>query len=239
MIEQNRLLAEIARTGDPSTPVPTCPRWTLRQLVAHVGRGDRWAAIMIRERSTSPLDIRTVPDGKPADGDAVEWLQAGARMLIDAVGTAGPDAPVWTFTGPKPAAWWIRRRLHESTVHRADAAHAVGVDYALEPELAADGVSEYLDLVAVRPAAAGPAPLDPGVTLHLHATDDGLGTAGEWVVRGGDAGVGWEHGHVKATTAVRGSATDLLLGLLRREPIAVEILGDDRVWTTWHERTAF
>ena len=37
-------LAEIAATADPATQVPTCPDWTLRQLITHVGRAHRWAA---------------------------------------------------------------------------------------------------------------------------------------------------------------------------------------------------
>jgi hypothetical protein len=52
LIEQNRLLADVLLAADPATPVPTCPGWTLLQLLRHVGRGDRWAAQIIRERAT-------------------------------------------------------------------------------------------------------------------------------------------------------------------------------------------
>ena len=37
-------LAEILAEHDQSLPIPTCPEWTLRQLVTHVGRAQRWAA---------------------------------------------------------------------------------------------------------------------------------------------------------------------------------------------------
>jgi hypothetical protein len=47
MIEQNRMLGELLRGADWSVPVPTCPGWTLLQLLRHVGRGDRWAAQII------------------------------------------------------------------------------------------------------------------------------------------------------------------------------------------------
>ncbi len=53
LIEQNRLLAQLYRTADPEIEVPTCPGWTVRKLVTHVGRGDRWAATIVRERSSS------------------------------------------------------------------------------------------------------------------------------------------------------------------------------------------
>jgi uncharacterized protein (TIGR03083 family) len=237
LVEQNRLLAELTREAAPDTAVPTCPGWTLQQLVRHVGRGDRWAATIVRTGEF--VDPREVTGGKPGD-DVTGWLHESPRTLLDAVAESGPDVPVWTFLGPRPAAWWIRRRLHESTVHRADAALALGVDYAIEPALAADGVSEYLTLVAARPAGDGP-PLAAGTTLHLHATDDGLGAAGEWLVRGTDSGgIAWEHGHGKGAAAVRGPAADLLLAVHRRIPAsAVQVLGDAAVFDTWLEGTVF
>lgn len=233
LIDQNALFAQLV-TGDLTLEVPTCPGWTLRQLATHVGRGDRWAATIVRERSPDPVDPRTVADGRPPEAGVAEWLHGGVRALLDAVTQTGPDEPVWTFTGPQPATWWVRRRLHEVAVHRADAALALGREYGVEPALAADGLSEWLGLVAARSA-----PLPEGSTLHLHATDEGLGSAGEWLLRGGER-LTWEHGHGKGDAAVRGPARDLLLAALRRLPAdAVEVLGDAGVWRRWLERTPF
>ncbi|GAA0943447.1 maleylpyruvate isomerase family mycothiol-dependent enzyme [Pseudonocardia zijingensis] len=239
-LEENRRLGTLLAPADPETPVPTCPGWVLRQLLTHVGRGDRWAAMIVRERSNERIDQRAVPDGKPS-GDPIAWLADSARMLVDTV-AADPDVPVWTFTGPKPAAWWVRRRLHEATVHRADAAIALGVPFVIEPELAADGVSEWLDILTSRRVPeAGPA-LPAGATLHLHATDDGLGADGEWLVRSQDGRVAWEHGHAKGSVAVRGSAAALLQAVLGRIPPddpRLQVFGDAAAWRTWLERTPF
>ena len=71
--------------------------------------------------------------------------------MIDAVDHVGADARVWTFTGPKPAGWWIRRRVHETTVHRADAELALGGEFELPSELAADGISEWIELIRAGP----------------------------------------------------------------------------------------
>jgi uncharacterized protein (TIGR03083 family) len=200
--------------------------------------------MIVRDRADERVDMRAVPGGKPpADVDAaVGWLAESPRLLLDAVAGTGPDVPVWTFTGPRPAAWWVRRRLHESVVHRADAAIALGVPYEVEPELAADGVSEWLDVLAARPVPEDGPALPDGATLHLHATDDGLGAAGEWLVRPEDGRVAWEHGHGKGAVAVRGSAADLLLALLRRiaaDDPRLQVLGDAGAWRTWLARTPF
>ncbi|WP_196766152.1 maleylpyruvate isomerase N-terminal domain-containing protein, partial [Mycobacterium avium] len=64
-LDENRAFAELFRDADESMPVPTCPDWTLRQLFRHVGRGDRWAAQIVRDRLDSYLDPRMVEGGKP------------------------------------------------------------------------------------------------------------------------------------------------------------------------------
>lgn len=241
-LEQSALLGQLAATADPSTPVPSCPDWTLRQLLTHVGRGDRWAAMIVGERAQAYVDVRTVPDGKPPEDPAAvaDWLAEGARLLIAALEGVGPDALVWSFVGPVPASWWVRRRLHESVVHRADAALALGVPFTVPAEVAADGVSEWLELLTARPA--DPPLLPAGTTMHLHATDDDLGTGGEWMIAGGDARIGWEHGHGKGTVAVRGTAADLLLAMLRRIPAddaRLQVLGEAGVLAGWLARTGF
>jgi uncharacterized protein (TIGR03083 family) len=237
LVEQGRLLGDVMRVADPATPVPTCPGWVLRQLLAHVGRGDRWAAEIVR--TGGPVDTRSVADGRAPDDPARagDWLRAGAELLIAAAAT-DPAKPVWTFLGPRPAAWWVRRRLHESTLHRADAAIALGAPYEVEPALAADGIDEFLDLHAARETPV----LAEGASLHLHATDPDLGSAGEWVLRGRATGFTWAHGHEKADAAVRGRARDLLLGATRRLPAddpALDVVGDAGVWARFVEHAAF
>lgn len=245
LLDENRAFGELIRGGDPSTPVPTCPEWNLRQLFRHLGRGHRWAAQIITDRVEHALDPRTVTGGKPPEDpdEAITWLHEGAQRVIDAVEQVGADTPVWTFLGPRPANWWIRRRLHEATVHRADAALALGRTYTLAPELAADGISEWLDLITARAGSDGmPLPLADGQTVHLHATDAGLGEAGEWTISTNGSGLTWSHEHGKGAVALRGGATDLLLSILGRVPAAdteIAVFGDARVWQHWLDHTPF
>jgi uncharacterized protein (TIGR03083 family) len=140
LIAENAAFAGLLRDADLSIQVPTCPEWTLEQLMRHIGRGDRWSAQIVAEKLTEPLDPRTVAGGKPPAGrdNETTWLTDGVRALIDAVEETGPQTPVWTFLGMRPAEWWIRRRLHD-------------------PAAAVDGITEYLERVMIRAAENDPA----------------------------------------------------------------------------------
>lgn len=242
-LEENRAFSELFRDADQSRPVPTCPGWTLGQLLRHVGRGDRWAAQIVRDRLEEFLDPRSVEGGKPPPepADAISWLHGGAQRLVDAVELTGVETPVWTFLGARPANWWIRRRLHEVAVHRADAAIALGAEFTLNADVAADAITEWLERVAIQAGGEGAAlPLEAGNTLHLHATDPGLGEAGEWTIGVDGSRITWSHEHGKGTAALRGGATELLLAILRRVPLAdtgIELFGDEGVWQNWLDRT--
>ncbi|WP_157474587.1 maleylpyruvate isomerase family mycothiol-dependent enzyme [Parafrankia sp. EUN1f] len=240
LLTETDLLADLYRDRDPTTPVPTCPGWTLAQLVAHVGGAHRWTATMVTHRSTENIDYATVPDvRRPHDQQAaVEWLRDSARQIITAVDATGAEVPVWTpFAGLRPAQWWIRRRLHEVTGHRADALLALGRDVVMAPAVAADGLSELLDLIASG-APWFATPLDDENTLTLTATD----TAAGWsITRSGDT-VTWTGVPAAATVTVSGAAVDLYLLALRRISAAdtrLTVSGDPKVLDTWLDRTAF
>ncbi|OBK72002.1 maleylpyruvate isomerase family mycothiol-dependent enzyme [Mycobacterium sp. 1274761.0] len=243
LLDETAAFGELIRAADPDTPVPTCPEWTLKQLFRHVGRGNRWAAQIVADRRSDPLDPREVPDGKPPEDReaAVDWLNAGARLIVDSVDAVGADTSVWTFIGPRRADWWIRRRVHETTVHRADAAIALGADFRLAPEVAADGIDEWLERIVVQ-SSRDSSPLAEGQALHLHATDGDLGEAGEWSIAGTADGITFSHEHGKGDAALRGPATDLLLAVVRRRSAAeagIEVFGDTAVWDAWLDRTPF
>lgn len=239
-------LVAAAAEADPGRPLPTCPEWTMVDLIGHVGRGHRWATEIIERRATGPVPMIEVevPDGTDAWS---AWLVTGARRLADAVGECGPQAAVWTWTADGTAGFWLRRMMHDELVHRFDAEFALGRDGSVAPDLAADGVSDLLVSIATLSPPDVTYPIFAGLcgtgeTLHFHATDPGLDGSGEWIARRTPAGVVWEHGHARADVAVRGPAQQLLLVLNRRiTPAAadVEVLGDAKLFTHWIEHSAF
>ncbi|WP_307874616.1 maleylpyruvate isomerase family mycothiol-dependent enzyme [Frankia nepalensis] len=240
LLTETDLLADLYRDCDPTTPVPTCPGWTLATLVAHVGGAHRWTATLVTRRSTENIDFAGVPDvRRPREQQAAaEWLRDSARQIITAVGATGSDVPVWTpFGVPRPAEWWIRRRLHESTGHRADALLALGREVVMAPAIATDGLSELLDLIAIG-SPWFETPLEDGNTLTLTATDsDAI-----WSVTRSGGTVAWTGVPAAATVTVSGAAVDLYLLALRRisaDNTRLAISGDPKVLDTWLDRTAF
>ncbi|MGH3918160.1 MAG: maleylpyruvate isomerase family mycothiol-dependent enzyme [Pseudonocardiaceae bacterium] len=245
---QSALFAEALTGADLQQRVPTCPDWTLHQLAEHVGQAHRWVTAIVARRCTSlPEPGEVVVTAAPEDpAGLVTWLRAGAGELVDAIRATGPQTPVWSWADDHSAGFWARRMAHETAVHRADLELALGREFALEPELAADAISEWLSLLSLPQAVEYRPELAElrgnGEILHLHSTDPGLGEAGEWIVRRTPSGPVWEHGHSKGAVAVRGAVVDLLLVLLRRVPAGqapIEVLGDAAVLAHWLEHTRF
>ena len=144
----------------------------------------------------------------------------------------------------RPASFWARRMTHETAVHRADGQLAAGAAPVIEPDIAADGIDEWLTFVTVPDPGREDtrlAGLRPGQSLHVHAGDVPSGQ-GEWLVSHGADGIGVRREHGKGDAALRGPASGLLLVLTRRlipEQAGVEVLGDPAVFRGWLAATPF
>jgi hypothetical protein len=107
-------------------------------------------------------------------------------------------------------------------VHRWDAELTAGAPTPLDAVLAADGIDEWLGILAVRGVGAL-AEGEPETTVHLHCTD----VDGEWLVRRSPDGLDIERAHAKGDVAARATASDLDLYLWGRIPVdALELFGD-------------
>lgn len=131
-------------------PVPTCPGWTVLDLVAHQGMVHRWAASHL---SGVPIeDTAALEREGRSSADVLGWFDEGATALLQAVVDAPDALQAFVFLKDAPAAriFWTRRQCHETTIHAVDAlsarlGRAAGADETwIRPEIAVDGIDELL-----------------------------------------------------------------------------------------------
>lgn len=221
-------MADLGR-GDLAAPVPTCPDWTLGDLLLHTGQVHRWQTEAARH-DHGELPGERSHSRRPADGQSLaEWFQEGVDLAVATMSTVDASEKRWTWFPPdQTAGWYFRRITQETLVHRIDAELTAGDLTDVDPELAADGIAEMCEMFM--PAASGQPIGGGGETLHLHATD----ADSEWLLTLQADHVDVERGHAKGDAAIRGSARDVLLMTWGREPIgSVEIFGDESVVATF------
>jgi len=205
--------------------VPSCPGWTMADLVAHVGN----FYAMWDEVATTPDFDPEASERPPRVGDdeLIDWFSAIERSCTDALREVGDlDAPLWNWSGRDQTLGWIARRMAEEVaIHAWDAAGTVGQPAPVPAPVAIEGVDEFFDVFA--PLFAPSLEL-PATTVHLHATDDlDDEGSGEWLIRAAPGSVECEHGHAKGDVAVRAPASDLFLMCWgRKEPDELEVFGD-------------
>ncbi|WP_369249483.1 maleylpyruvate isomerase family mycothiol-dependent enzyme [Streptomyces sp. R41] len=250
---QVRQLRDVVAAGaaDLSATVPTCPEWSLEQLVRHTGGALRWVEFIVRTRAQENVPEDRIPlvGGPEAEGDPAAldaWLAETGEMLVGTLREAGPDTRVWAWAGVLNSGFWARRMTHELAIHRADATLAAGLPYEVDADVAADAIDEWLGIVEfvqrTQPHDAAAELRGPGRSIHLHATDTTPELNAEWVVELTEKGVAWRRGHEKATVALRGPLTDVLLGFYRRLPLdggQLEVLGERELLDFWLQRATF
>ncbi|MET7714794.1 maleylpyruvate isomerase family mycothiol-dependent enzyme [Streptomyces sp. NPDC005407] len=250
IVTQTDLLRSRIDGADLTAPVPSCPGWNLGQLLRHLGGGHRWVETIVRTRATAPPSDERLRDlsGYTDEDPAVlgPWLAEGAGQLAQTLRAAGPDAQMWTAVPGRTPVFWARRFAHETLIHRADAALAVGAEFTAEEEVAVDAVDEWMELGSL-PQIFEYHPeqrelLGPGRTLHFHATDTEPQLAAEWLMDLTGDKIAWRRAHEKAAVAVRGPLTELLLVVYGRRAARserIEILGDAELLEFWLERVGF
>lgn len=217
-------MAAVAAGADPATPIPSCPGWTLAELLMHTGGVHRWVTAMVCRRSPEMLDHASIAgSGRPDDPHALPaWVAAGAEPLADAFSAADPDEPMWSWGADQHVRFWPRRVAHETGVHRADAELAVGIEPTFDATVAADAIDKLLtDLPHMVDYAPGVAELRGQGEVIVFATPD----EGWWRIDLSPDGYAWGSGDGAppgADALVRAATSELLLIMFgRRTPRAV------------------
>jgi uncharacterized protein (TIGR03083 family) len=136
-------------------PVPTCPDWTVTDLIGHLGGTHRWATAIVSRalQQNLPAEEEGALLEVPADpADLLPWFRAGADALVDTLRSAPDNLQAFKFLSGAPPArqFWARRQAHETTIHRVDMlATRLGRmpstgEAAIASQLALDGIDELV-----------------------------------------------------------------------------------------------
>lgn len=236
--------ASVASAPSLEAQVPTCPEWTLLDLVQHLGRSHRrWAAAVAAGPADAP-PAETASQGGPASSWAREallaWSAESTEQLLSALRDSGAERGCWTWWGgsqsPQTCGAVARHQVQHLAVHTYDAHVALGAAQPLPDEPALDGVEEFLFTCCATTAAW---PHDPCV-VDYHVTDgrswrlslsaDGARAARLPTPGTANAMMGGDDPDA-AGASLRGTASELVLALYGRVPVdSLELDGDRGVF---------
>jgi uncharacterized protein (TIGR03083 family) len=196
----------LAGGPDLDRPVPTCPGWSVTDLLGHLWVVESWVRAILRAREAQPMP-------EPGPSQVADFID-GIPDYLTAMRAINPDEACWNF-GPPPrmAGWWIRRQAHEHAVHRVDLESVFGTRPALDPVFAADGVDEIVSMFYPRQVRLErTAPVSEA--MRIVTTD----TADSWTLGAGEP-----------VATITADAVTLYLGLWKRLDLltAARIDGDE------------
>ncbi len=224
--------------------VPTCPEWTLLELVQHLGEVHRfWAAAVNAGPAAAPPAESASGGGQAAPGERealLAWSAASTRQLLDALREAGPDRGCWTWWGasqsPQTSGAVARHQLQDVAVHTYDAQITLGDPQPLPDEAALDGVDEFLSTCV---AWTHPWPHE-AAAVDFHTTEGrswrlSLSANGARATRlptpGTIPATAAGQGPDAAAASARGTANEVVLVLYDRIPIdSLQLDGDRRLF---------
>ena len=210
---------------DLEAPVPSCPEWSVDQLLRHVATVYRHKVVAM-QTGLQPQDW--VPDFSTEP--ALDLLDRAYQELNAEFDARAPDAPAWTWYAPdQTVGFWIRRMAHETAIHRYDAELAAGLTTPVVNDLAADGVDEALTVILTDDgdirAISEVADLSGVTNLDLPTIEVRNG-ARSFFVRPTLEGV-FVDATGEAATTIEGVPSDLLLWLWRRaDADTLKVTGD-------------
>jgi uncharacterized protein (TIGR03083 family) len=223
--ESDRFYA-LAGSADPTRPVPSCPDWTVDDLVWHLGEVHWFWATDVELRAADPEQVEAAKPDRPAAYDElVAFGRVQADHMIAVLEATPDDVAVWTWAldeADHTAGFVRRHQVQEAAVHRWDLELAVsGQPGPVEVDAAIDAIDEVL-AITLPWGVRAENPLSGSV--HIHCTDPGHEGDGEWFVHP-DGRV--EAIHAKGDAAIRGTASDVLLALYTRVPLdRLDLVGD-------------
>ncbi len=224
-----RRLAEVV-PGRLGAAVPSCPEWTVDDLVHHVGAVYLHKVECMRHNAPpKPWPPAGLPD-EPASA----LLERAYAALVAEFAVREPSSPAYTWYPPdQTVGFWIRRMAQETVIHRIDGELGAGVESLTVPdELAVDGIDELLQLFVVWPSREWPEDFAEALGAgpgSLALTVSGPSSSSRWLVSwDASSGVTAALSDAGATAhaEISGTADAVLRWLWRRSDSGVTIAGD-------------
>lgn len=204
-------LARIAVEVGGQTRIPSCPDWTMLELVQHLGEvHEFWAHVI------EAADPEAAWEGERASppgtlDDAVVWMRSQTRRMLEVMSAHDPSSACWTWWGEPRTSGAVRRhQVQEAALHRWDAEGSTGSVPAISREVALDGIPEWIE-VRLPWMTSLPRPI-----VVFHTTD----APGSWILPSHDP-------QCDVRVSVTGSASDLVLFLNGRQTLeSLTVTGD-------------
>lgn len=212
-------------------PVPSCPEWTVADLVWHVAEVYLHKSACIRLNAAP----QPWPPAGLADREPVALLEHAWETLGEDFATRAPDDAAFTWYEPdQTVGFWIRRMAQETVIHRVDAELAAGAPIAPIPDdLAEDGIDELLRCFVEYGSRHWPGAFAETLSTARGRVVQIASTGRAWSVRVGRDEVEVHEpadGGPAPDAVIRGRPHDLLLRLWHRTgDDTVEVSGDPAV----------
>ncbi|MGW1998373.1 maleylpyruvate isomerase family mycothiol-dependent enzyme [Embleya sp. NPDC001921] len=229
-----------AAVTDMDAPVPSCPGWTVADVVRH--------SVLMYNSATGQLRPEHRPVAGGANkGELLDTYTRAHTALVTEMARRDPLDPIEgedlepgvaegvESGGPDPgtAGFLIRRMAREAAVHRADIEMAVGTPGPLDAQQALDGIDEVLGVLLPAHYDGGAKDGASGRTIGVHSNRH------HWRLTMHRSGVSMSRDQGFTDAAVTGEPAELLLYLWGRRPgSVVSQTGDRTVLTAFRRRLA-
>ena len=222
-VAQTHEVAAWVDGADPRTAVPTCPAWTLADLVDHIGSTQRWVNRLVAEGISDAGTAFSIGwEQAPADPSAwAVWLLHGADEVAATFASATDERDVFDPSGGgNGVAFWYQRIFGEIAVHRIDAAFALDRAYQIDAPLAVAAIDDWLGNMA----SSGWAANVPGFTEAMRGEGQTIAWVADdadqaWLLRRTEAPLLLTHDRGDADVTIHGPARELLQVVSRRRPL--------------------
>jgi uncharacterized protein (TIGR03083 family) len=126
--------------GAPGRPVPSCPDWTVDDLLRHLTE--------VYLHKVACMRLGRAPQGWPPPRGTeppAECLRRAYAELAGEFDRRAPADPSFTWYDPdQTVGFWLRRMAQETVIHRYDVELAARATTPVPADLAVDGVDEFL-----------------------------------------------------------------------------------------------